>query len=79
MAAVPTPMAPTTANWHWKNKNVSRWAREWFEHELLTIAVAGDREGEIVSISEVTDVVGDVELGQRKSKYVSMQMEIPKN
>jgi len=63
-------LPPSTANWHWKNKNVTRWATEWFERELVTISVNGDKEGEVVSVSEVTEVEGDAELGQRKSKYV---------
>ena len=62
-------MAPTTANWHWKNKHVTPWAKQWFERELTALVLKGD-SGEEVSISEVTDVDGDVELGQRKSKYV---------
>lgn len=68
MAAIPAPMAPSTANWHWKNKNVTPWAKAWFERELTTISV---KEGEDeVFISEVVEVDGDVELGQRKSKCV---------
>lgn len=38
------------------------------ERELTSITIAGDKEGETVSITQVTDVDGDVELGQRKSK-----------
>lgn len=61
-------MPASTANWHWKNKNVTPWAKGWFERELPTISVKeGDNE---VTVSEVTEVEGDVELGQRKSKYV---------
>ena len=61
-------MASSTANWHWKNKNVTPWAKTWFERELVTVSV---KEGEIeVSVSDVVDVDGDVELGQRKSKCV---------
>ena len=60
-------MASSTANWHWKNKNVTPWAKTWFERELVTITVKGDGE-EVVSISEVTDFEGDVEVKQRKSK-----------
>ncbi len=67
MAAVPAPMAPTTANWHWKNKNVTPWAKQWFERELTSLSIKED-SGEEVSITEVTEVDGDVELGQRKSK-----------
>ena len=72
MAAVPPPMASTTANWHWKNKNVTTWAKTWFERELTAISIKGDGEEE-VSVSEVVEVDGDVELGQRKSKYVPLQ------
>ncbi|KAG5220897.1 activator of Hsp90 ATPase [Salix suchowensis] len=61
-------LPPSTANWHWKNKNVTRWAREWFEQELVTISVKGDSDGEVARVSRVTEVDGDVELGQRKSK-----------
>ncbi|KAG6854581.1 hypothetical protein C0991_004917 [Blastosporella zonata] len=65
-------LPPTTANWHWKNKNVSRWGCEWFERELVTVSVKGDSEGEVVSVSKVTEADGDVELGQRKSKLITI-------
>ncbi|KAI0819058.1 activator of Hsp90 ATPase [Irpex lacteus] len=71
MAAVPAPMAPTTANWHWKNKNVTPWAKQWFERELTSLSIKED-SGEEVSITEVTEVDGDVELGQRKSKLLTI-------
>jgi activator of HSP90 ATPase len=58
----------STANWHWKNKNVTNWGREWFERELPTISIKGEAEPEIVSVSNVSEVEGDIELGQRKSK-----------
>lgn len=61
-------LPPSTANWHWKNKNITQWGREWFERELTTLSVTGDNDKEVVSISKVTDVDGDIELGQRKSK-----------
>ncbi|KAH8116986.1 activator of Hsp90 ATPase [Phellopilus nigrolimitatus] len=63
-------MPLSTANWHWKNKNVTPWAKSWFESQLTTIEI---KEGEeVVSITEVTDVDGDVELGQRKSKLITI-------
>ncbi|PFH51683.1 hypothetical protein AMATHDRAFT_58444 [Amanita thiersii Skay4041] len=65
-------MPSSTANWHWKNKNVTPWAKEWFERELVTITVKGDRDAGVVSVSSVTDVEGDVELGQRKSKLITI-------
>jgi activator of HSP90 ATPase len=63
-------LPPSTANWHWKNKNVTRWGQDWFKRELTTISIVGESEGEVVLVSEVTKVEGDIELGQRKSKYV---------
>jgi activator of HSP90 ATPase len=65
-------MPSSTANWHWKNKTVTRWAKEWFERELTTITVSGDSPEESASISEVREVDGDVELGQRKSKLITI-------
>ncbi|KAJ7928431.1 activator of Hsp90 ATPase [Mycena leptocephala] len=59
--AHPAPLPPTTANWHWKNKNVTRWGKEWFERELTSISISGDGT-EVVAISSVTDVDGDIEL-----------------
>src|SRR5882757_1182343 len=65
--ASPAPMPTSTANWHWKNKNVGAWAKTWFQRELTAITIKGEGE-ENVTISNVTSVDGDVELGQRKSK-----------
>lgn len=62
-------MAYSTANWHWKNKSVTPWAKEWFERELVTIQVEGP-DGAVVLVERVVSVDGDVELGRRKSKYV---------
>lgn len=58
----------STANWHWKNKNVTGWGRDWFMRELVKVSVSGDSEQQKAGISNVTLVEGDVELGQRKSK-----------
>ncbi|KAJ6589830.1 activator of Hsp90 ATPase [Mycena vulgaris] len=69
--AQPAPLPPSTANWHWKNKNVTRWGREWFERELTTINIVG-KDTEVVAISSVTEVDGDIELGQRKSKLITI-------
>ncbi len=62
-------MAPSTANWHWKNKTVTPWAKQWFERELTSVRVSGEGTEE-VGVEHVEEVDGDVELGQRKSKCV---------
>jgi len=64
-------MAYSTANWHWKNKTVTPWAKEWFERELVTIQVEGS-DGAVVSVESVVEVDGDVELGRRKSKLITI-------
>lgn len=68
--SIPAPMAPSTANWHWKNKTVTPWAKSWFERELATLSVKGEGSEE-VGIAEIIEFDGDVELGQRKSKCVT--------
>ena len=68
--SLPQPMSHTIANWHWKNKDIGPWARQWFQRELTAIKIIGDGE-ESVQVTDVTEVDGDVELGQRKSKYVT--------
>ncbi|TFL07333.1 activator of Hsp90 ATPase [Pterulicium gracile] len=62
----------STANWHWKNKNVTGWGRDWFMRELVKVSVSGDSEQQKAGISNVTLVEGDVELGQRKSKLITI-------
>ncbi|KAH9848864.1 activator of Hsp90 ATPase [Lenzites betulinus] len=71
MSAVPAPLPPSTANWHWKNKTVTPWAKRWFEQELTAISVSGEGTEE-VSVESVAEVDGDVELGQRKSKLITI-------
>jgi len=65
------PMSSSTANWHWRTKNTLGWAREWFEQQLPTLTINGDGE-EFVKVDEVTEVEGDCELGQRKSKLIAI-------
>ncbi|QRV72741.1 activator of 90 kDa heat shock protein ATPase [Ceratobasidium sp. AG-Ba] len=63
-------MPASTANWHWKNKNVTPWAKTWFETELTTLSHTED--GSEVKFTQVTEVDGDCELGQRKSKLITI-------
>lgn len=57
-------------NWHWVNKDVSQWAREWFEENLLKVeAKNGDVEARI---SKVQSLDGDVDVSQRKGKVITI-------
>jgi len=64
-------LPPSTANWHWKTKHVTPWARTWFKQELPILTVKGEGDEE-ASVEEVLTVEGDVELGQRKSKLITI-------
>jgi len=64
-------MPSSTANWHWKTKHVASWARTWFERELVTLKVSSE-ESESVEIQSVSDMEGDVEIGRRKSKLITI-------
>lgn len=63
-------MPPSTANWHWKTKHVSPWAKEWFTSELA--GVSTQDENDTITVERVTEVEGDVEIGQRKSKLITI-------
>ncbi|KYK55079.1 hypothetical protein DCS_07040 [Drechmeria coniospora] len=57
-------------NWHWVNKDVSQWAKAWFEDNLLKIkAKDGDVEARI---SKVQSLDGDVDVSQRKGKVITI-------
>ncbi|KAG8935374.1 hypothetical protein FRC03_005264 [Tulasnella sp. 419] len=63
-------LPPGLANWHWRSKGVSSWAKQWFQTELTTVVFS---EGDATAaITQVTDVEGDVELGMRKSKLLTI-------
>ncbi|KIM28568.1 hypothetical protein M408DRAFT_69482 [Serendipita vermifera MAFF 305830] len=63
-------MSSSTANWHWKTKHVSGWAKEWFTSEL---AGASKQDGsDTITVERLTDFDGDVEIGQRKSKLITI-------
>lgn len=57
-------------NWHWVNKDVAPWAREWFE-ENLTKASAEDGTTS-VQVSKVVSMDGDVDVSQRKGKVITI-------
>ena len=57
-------------NWHWVNKDVSEWAREWLDNNLTIIeAEKGDVS---VRITKVDSMEGDVDVSQRKGKVITL-------
>ncbi|KAI5467710.1 activator of Hsp90 ATPase [Mariannaea sp. PMI_226] len=57
-------------NWHWVNKDVSPWAKQWFVDNLATVeAENGDVKAKI---SKVQSMDGDVDVSQRKGKVITI-------
>ncbi|KAF7551783.1 hypothetical protein G7046_g7619 [Stylonectria norvegica] len=57
-------------NWHWVNKNVSGWAKQWFEDNLTKLEV---EDGETkASVSKIQSMDGDVDVSQRKGKVITI-------
>lgn len=57
-------------NWHWVNKDVAPWAREYLEKNLTTISA---KEGDVsAKLSKIVSMDGDVDVSQRKGKVITL-------
>ena len=57
-------------NWHWVNKDVSSWARQYLEENLTIISA---EEGDVsAEVTKVTSMDGDVDVSQRKGKVITL-------
>ncbi|ATY67035.1 Activator of Hsp90 ATPase [Cordyceps militaris] len=57
-------------NWHWVNKDVSAWAKEWVEENLVKLQV---EQGDVkAKISKIQSMNGDVDVSQRKGKVITI-------
>jgi len=57
-------------NWHWVNKDVSIWTRNWFQDNLGKLEVEdGDVKAKIAKVQSMT---GDVDVSQRKGKVITI-------
>ena len=57
-------------NWHWVNKDVRPWAREYLDKNL--VGIAAEQANVTAKISKVTSVDGDVDVSQRKGKVITL-------
>jgi activator of HSP90 ATPase len=57
-------------NWHWVNKDVSGWARDWLEKELVGVEV--EENGTTAKIDSIASMDGDVDVSQRKGKVITL-------
>lgn len=57
-------------NWHWVNKDVSEWAKEYLEKDLTTISAA--EGGVSAQVMNIASMNGDVDVSQRKGKVITL-------
>ncbi|KAL2866571.1 AHA1 family protein [Aspergillus lucknowensis] len=57
-------------NWHWVNKDVSAWAKEYLTENLKTLAV--EEDGVTAQVSSLLTMDGDVDVSQRKGKVITL-------
>lgn len=57
-------------NWHWVNKDVSGWAKDFLTGEIVGVsAEEGDTSAKVDSIMSMD---GDVDVSQRKGKVITL-------
>jgi activator of HSP90 ATPase len=57
-------------NWHWVSKDVSPWAKEYLESQLIGISA---QEGDVTAkVDSVLSMEGDCDVSQRKGKVITI-------
>ncbi len=57
-------------NWHWVNKDVSGWTKDWLQENLTKLEV---EDGSVTArITKVVSMDGDVDVSQRKGKVITI-------
>jgi len=57
-------------NWHWVNKDVSEWTKEYLQEKLSTIEA--EENGVSAKVEKVLNMDGDVDVSQRKGKVITL-------
>ncbi|KAJ5504278.1 hypothetical protein N7463_007152 [Penicillium fimorum] len=57
-------------NWHWVNKDVSGWAKEYLQNNLVGISV--EEGGVSAKVDKLLSMDGDVDVSQRKGKVITL-------
>lgn len=57
-------------NWHWVNKDVSAWTRDYLEEKLSTISA--EEDGVSAKVERLLSMDGDVDVSQRKGKVITL-------
>jgi activator of HSP90 ATPase len=57
-------------NWHWVNKDVAPWAKDYLEKDLSQISA--EHDGVTAKVDKVVSMDGDVDVSQRKGKVITI-------
>jgi len=57
-------------NWHWVNKDVSSYAKEWLQQEL--VGLSAEEGGVTAKLDNVLSMEGDCDVSQRKGKVITL-------
>lgn len=57
-------------NWHWVNKDVLEWTKNYLEKDLADISV--EENGVTAKIDSLLSCEGDAEVSQRKGKVITI-------
>lgn len=57
-------------NWHWVNKDVSPWAQDFLEKEL--VGMKAEDKDVSAEVTKVLSMNGDVDVSQRKGKVITL-------
>lgn len=57
-------------NWHWVNKDVGPWAKDFLDSEVQT--VSAEEDGVTAKVTKLTSMDGDVDVSQRKGKVITI-------
>ena len=57
-------------NWHWVNKDVSAWARQYVEERVTNLSASDN--GVSAKVEKIISMDGDVDVSQRKGKVITL-------
>lgn len=57
-------------NWHWVNKDVSQWTKDYLGKEL--VGISAEKDGNSAQVSKILSMDGDVDVSQRKGKVITI-------
>lgn len=57
-------------NWHWVNKDVREWTKDFLGKEL--VGIKAEKDGSSAEVSKVLSMEGDVDVSQRKGKVITI-------